>query len=161
MPARHPSLLRCMTFLSALVFGTLPAHAQTETVHMGFTPAEVVAFAKRSGWSAAPGTAESRQITIQLDEKNSVLLYLTDCDAQDRCRSGYLLDGFFSAGDSARYYEWNRHNHGAVAYWRTNVWLKRPLHLRGVTDTYLREVILTAWKPAAESPLRTVQGTTR
>lgn len=130
----------------------LQAEAQAPKVHMGITAPELAAILAADGWTAdRPAAPEHR--SLMLRHKNGgrwIFVLLHDCAAGDRCRAGHIRQTtYFTASPSFAWY-WNETNTGAVAYGTSYLSLMRPLHFRGVTDLYLREVILEEW-PRAEA----------
>lgn len=134
---------------------TLPmlASAENARVYMGLTPIELADLAKRAGWKVTTKmTPKTRQIWIELTSGETVIVYLTDCGAANRCKAGYiLLLTYASWWNQQDVGQWNHSNHGAVVYQPGAARMKRPLYFRGVTEIYLKEVIASVWPKARRS----------
>lgn len=142
---------RCSLFCAAVLM-PFQAEAQAPKIHMGITAPELAAIMAAEDWTAEPPATAERH-SLMLRHKNGgrrIFVLLHDCDAGHRCRAGHIRQTtYFTASPYFAWY-WNEANKGAVAYGTSYLSLMRPLHFRGVTDLYLREVILAEW-PRAES----------
>ncbi len=132
------------------------APAQEPRIHMGVTAPELADILARDGWTGEPPAALERH-SLMLRHKDGgrwIFILLHDCDAAHRCRTGHIrTTTYFTVSPYFAWY-WNEENKGAVAYGTSYLSLMRPLHFRGVTDLYLREVILEEW-PRADARLWT------
>jgi hypothetical protein len=125
------------------------AAADTSKIYMGITPVELAEFLGRAGWVPyRPVTPQDRSLQLSRPGGGLLSLVLLDCDAEHRCRAGFLQHASYMTVAPQHAWHWNHENHGAVAFGQSYYSLKRPLHFRGVTETYLREVILEIWPKA-------------
>ena len=139
--------------LAALVLAA-PAAAEATKVHMGVTPGELAAVLSRAGYQPEkPVTPAQRQLAFRRKTGGSASLRLTllDCDAANRCATGYVEAVTYLMVPDWHARHWNGAHHGAVSYNAMYHSLKRPLHFRGVTDVYLREVLTEVWPRAYEA----------
>jgi hypothetical protein len=130
------------------------AQAEAPKIYDGMTQAELVAFAKRQGWEAEPW-AGHRDVLLRVKAAGvaaggPVIVHLTHCDTAGRCRSGLLRSMSYHFIENRDFLtHWNLANLGATGFSERYVTLQRYLHFRGVTDTYLQEVIGEMWAGAA------------
>lgn len=130
--------------------------AQEPKIHMGITAPELAHLLARDGWTGDRPAALERH-SLMLRHQNGgrwIFILLHDCDAGHRCRTGHIRATTYFTVSPQFAWTWNEANKGAVAYGTSYLSLMRPLHFRGVTDLYLREVILEEW-PRADAKLWT------
>jgi len=140
--------------VTATLLGTSAAQPAPVKIHNGMTGPEFAAFAARQGWTvrgAIARTAKTRALTVVV-KKYALRVTLYDCNRAGRCPRAMLqLNAPFrfagtDATTSRRFTKWNKANRGATLY---NIggyeMARRFIHLRGVTDQYLREVIGEDW----------------
>lgn len=147
------------SFLCGLVFPALlmsagGAQAETPRIYDGITQGELIAFAKGQGWEAEPWSG-ARAVRLRIhpnaaETSASAILYMTHCDAADRCRAGLLRSmSYYFIKQRDFFWHWNQTHLGATGFSENYVTLQRYLHFRGVTDTYLKEVIGEMWAGAS------------
>jgi hypothetical protein len=123
-----------------------PAAADPAKIYMGVTPVELADFLAGAGWTAdRPVALQHRWLQMRHPVGGALSIVLLDCDRENRCAAGFLQSVTYMTVARQYAWHWNHHNQGAVAFGASYYSLKRPLHFRGVTETYLREVILELW----------------
>lgn len=146
-------------FACLLAFVPSASQGQSIKVYDGTTADELAEFAKNQNWvvqSVRRKEGSIRGVTLKIKSK-TVVIYLRDCNVNGRCNAGLMevigppmfnVEAFMRGLNSAL--------HGATACCRGYITLRRHLHFRGVTDTYLREVIGTVWVEAVNKFWKTV-----
>lgn len=110
-------------------------------IYRGITPAEIVAFAERQGWTVDT-QAGPFVLRIMVGE-TAVPLILSDCDTDDRCASGVIRDisKISLSPKNADFWHWNQGTRKATGFGPQYVTLQRHVHFRGVTEEYLKDVV--------------------
>ncbi len=138
--------------LAGLMFAVaVSAHAD-DVIHDGMTAAELAAFGRRQGWSVDETVSSGSTVVFRIDN-TLAHIQLYDCDGERRCGSGVIRDisYHFLRPTPHGFWHWNLGVNGATGFGPGYVTLQRFISLKGVTNTYLREVIGVVWVKASKS----------
>jgi len=147
--------MKALTLMAAAATLTIAmgTSAEAANVYMGITPIELTQIMGRAGWAPEkPVTLAQREIVFRPKAGGrSIRLTLLKCDGANRCASGFAQALTYLMVPNWHARQWNRQHHGAVSFNAMYHTLKRPLHFRGVTEVYLREVLTEVWPRAYQA----------